>query len=71
MKTIYYITFLLLLFKCTSCDVINPTEDIPAYIYIADFQLNTNPNQGTSSDKITDVWVSLNNDFLGVYPLPA
>lgn len=71
MRTIYNITFLLILLKCTSCDIINPAEEIPAYIYIADFQLSTNANQGTNSNKITDVWVSVGNDFLGVYPLPA
>lgn len=71
MRTIYNITFLLILFKFTSCDVINPSEEIPSYIYVSAFQLNANANQGTNSNKITDVWVTVGNDFLGVYPLPA
>lgn len=71
MRTIYHITLLLILFNNTSCDVINPAEDIPSYIYVSDFQLTTNNNQGTNSNKITDIWVTVGNDFQGVYSLPA
>ncbi|MCB0561074.1 MAG: hypothetical protein H6573_21435 [Lewinellaceae bacterium] len=55
-----------------SCDVINPEEDIPAYIYVPDIELQTNNiSEGTNSEKITDVWLSLDGGFLGAYPLPA
>lgn len=71
MKTIYNITFFLVLFTFTACDIINPAEDTPSYIYIPEFQLNTNSSQGTNAHKITDVWVTVGTEFLGVYPLPA
>lgn len=54
------------------CDIINPPEDIPAFLYIEPFQLQTNPStEGSPSHKITDVWVFVNNKFLGAYTLPA
>ncbi|MBK7869406.1 MAG: hypothetical protein IPJ74_01375 [Saprospiraceae bacterium] len=70
MKTIYRIYLLPLLFL-NACDLINPSEEIPAYIYITSFQLNTANNQGTNSNKITDVWLTVNGNFLGAYTLPA
>lgn len=62
----------LLLFMLASCDVINPEEGIPAYIYVPDIELQTNNiTEGTSSEKITDVWLNLDGGFLGAYTLPA
>ncbi len=55
----------------STCDLVNPEESIPAYIYVPDFQLTTTAGQGTNSNKITDVWLSVNGNFLGVYTLPA
>lgn len=56
----------------TSCDIINPEEGIPAYIYVPDIELQTNSTlEGTGSEKITDLWLSLDNGFLGAYTLPA
>lgn len=71
MKTIYNILLICGLSILAACDLINPSEDIPAYIYVAPFELNTDPNEGTDSERITDVWLSVNGDFLGAYPLPA
>jgi len=71
MKTIYYIIFITILLQIASCDVINPDESIPAYIYVPAFQLNTTANQGSNSNKITDVWVTVGEELLGVFPLPA
>ncbi len=56
----------------TACDIINPEEDIPAYLYVPDFTLTTNAiTEGSASEKITDVWLSIDGDFLGAYTLPA
>lgn len=55
-----------------ACDVVNPEEGIPAYIYVPDFELQTNSTaEGSSSEKITDVWLNLDGGFLGAYTLPA
>ncbi|MDX1939347.1 MAG: hypothetical protein SFU99_02280 [Saprospiraceae bacterium] len=70
MKTIYKIYLLPLLFL-GACDLINPSEEIPAYIYVTTFQLNTSPNQGSNSNKITEAWLTVNGNFLGAYTLPT
>lgn len=56
----------------SGCDVINPEEPIPAFLYIKPFILTTDAEtQGTDDSKITEGWVFVNGDFLGVYDLPA
>ena len=56
----------------SGCDVINPEEPIPGFLYIEPFTLTTDPEtEGTNSSKITEGWVFVNGDFLGVYSLPA
>lgn len=63
---------LLALAGATSCDIINPEEDIPAYIYVPDIELQTNSvAEGTASERITDVWLNVDGGFLGAYSLPA
>jgi hypothetical protein len=55
-----------------SCDVINPAEDIPGYIYVPEFRLTVSPGlHGSASERITDVWLNVDGDFLGAYTLPA
>ena len=53
------------------CDIINPKEKEPAYLYIPSFTFQANLNQGTSSEAITEVWVYVDDQNLGVYDLPA
>jgi len=65
-------TCVALLFTVTSCEIINPEEDIPAYIQIDTVVLNSVENEtGTPAHRITDVWVSVGETFLGAFPLPA
>lgn len=52
----------------TSCEVINPEEQIPSYIQIDSIQLN---NGDLPPHNIVDAWVYLNDDIVGVYELPA
>lgn len=47
------------------------TEDVPAYVEIPAYTMATAPGQGAPSTKITDVWVTVNGDFTGVWELPA
>jgi hypothetical protein len=54
-----------------SCNVINPDEQLPAYLEMDDFTLSTTVGQGTNSHKITDLWSFDNTNSLGVYDLPA
>lgn len=55
----------------SACELINPAEEIPAFLYIPAFQVETDRTQGSASAKITDVWVTVDDQFLGAYPLPA
>ena len=54
-----------------SCEIINPDEEIPAYIHIPAYTLTTSFDQGSASHNITDAWVYLNDDIQGVYELPV
>lgn len=71
-KTLFYTLFgALFLGSFGSCDIVNPAEDIPAYVYIDTFRLETTVIQGSDSELITDGWFSAGQDFLGAYDLPA
>jgi hypothetical protein len=56
------------LFNVVSCV---PENTVPAYIHIPAFNTEANVGQGTSAQKITDVWVYVNGQINGVFPLPA
>lgn len=54
-----------------SCEVINPSEKIPAYITVDSISVNiTSPYQGSSSHKISDCWLYVNNKLVGVFEVP-
>ena len=56
----------------TSCQIIDQPEIAPSFIKIEKIEFNTvNPNQGTSSEKISDAWIYINGNLEGVYELPA
>ncbi len=71
MRKIAFITIFGLVGLLVSCDVVNPEEEIPAYLYIKPFNLSTSSGQGTDSEKILYAWLFINNEFNGVYTLPA
>jgi hypothetical protein len=56
-------------FSCSKKDF---EADIPAYISIDKFILTTDYiTQGSASENITDAWVFVNDDLVGVFELPA
>ena len=65
MQMRFSLFFIILLFLF-SCEVINNEEDIPSIITIESIELD-----GNHSSKITDAWVYIDNEFKGVFPLPA
>lgn len=67
----YYLLVLFSVLLFTTCDIINPDEDIPAYIYIDQFELTTSISEGSNSHKITDAWIFVGSEFVGVFELPA
>jgi hypothetical protein len=62
---------ILLLTWLNSCSIINPEEEIPSYIRVDSISFSTQAGQGTASEKITDVWVYIDDNFQGAYELPA
>jgi len=56
-----------------SCEIINPEEQIPAYIHIDSIGLNNqnNPEYGSDSHKITDAWIYIDDQVVGAFELPA
>lgn len=59
----------------SSCNLINPDEEPPAYIEVNSFSFDPNPTLAemgpSTSTKIKDVWVYVDNDFIGTFELPA
>lgn len=54
-----------------SCDLINPEEQIPAFIRVDSFDITPAIGQGTDVHDIVDAWVFDNEQLVGVYELPA
>ncbi len=69
-KNLFFIVFLCSLML--QCKIIDPPEKVPTFIYIDDIVVNANTStQGTSSDNITDAWIYVNDNLIGVYEIPA
>lgn len=71
LKSSLYLSAFILLLSVASCNIINPDEPIPAYIQIDAISLQTNETQGTSSSKIVDAWVYIDEKTIGAFELPA
>jgi len=65
--------FLLSLFGLSSCSLFDKTEPTPAWIRIEKIELIDNPNvsEGSLSSDITDAWVYIDDNIIGVFELPA
>ncbi|MCB9360969.1 MAG: hypothetical protein H6587_06135 [Flavobacteriales bacterium] len=66
-----YILLLLIGWTLGACNKQDLEAEIPAYISISNFSFSTTANQGTASHKITDAWVYLDQELLGVFELPV
>lgn len=53
------------------CDIINPPETLPTRIELQPFDFQVEPGQGSALNKITEVWVYANSDFLGAFNPPV
>ncbi|MEM1325127.1 MAG: hypothetical protein AAGI23_04185 [Bacteroidota bacterium] len=79
LSEIYYMRLFLsgfialcLTLQLASCELVNPEEAIPAYIQIDTIQfVNNSAARGTAQQKIVEAWVTVDDDFLGTYDLPA
>lgn len=60
------------LLALTSCNLINPEEEIPSFIQIDSFSFKTEyATQGFPSYDIPDAHVYVDNKLIGIYELPA
>ena len=66
--------FLILFFLIVvaSCEIINPAEPVPSYLHFNSIALQTDTaTQGSSSNRITDVWLYVDDQPLGAYEMPV
>lgn len=62
-----YASFILILF--TQCNKSNLQAPAPFYLNIQSVSVQTVTGQGTTSHKISDLWIYENGQFKGVYPI--
>jgi len=54
----------------SSCNIINPAEDIPAYIEVDSIGVYTDlQTQGSATSNIVDAWITVDGEFLNGYQL--
>jgi hypothetical protein len=65
--------FLISFIGLSSCSLFDKTEPTPAWIRIEKIDLvdNPNTNEGSLSHDITDAWVYIDDNIVGVFELPA
>lgn len=65
--------FVIIALSLSSCELINPEEEIPSYIYIEkiDLSITDSTLQGSGSHKISDAWVYIDDQLIGAFELPA
>ena len=69
--SLFVLSFLLV--TVSSCEKFSGDQTIPAYLSIDSVYLNITDHdkQGAATQHITDVWVTIDNDFMGAFELPA
>jgi hypothetical protein len=55
-----------------SCNIIDPAEPEAGFIRLDSATLAADyPTEGSSNSKITDAWVSVDDEYLGTFPVPG
>ncbi len=68
MKLLLFSVALLIL---TGCNILNPKEQDPSFVFIDSYSFQPLSNQGSSSTAITELWNYANDDIQGVFDLPS
>ena len=55
----------------SSCNLINPQEQMPSYIQVDSVSVSAGISEGSSSSKITDLWLYSEIQVLGVFAVPS
>jgi len=60
-----------LLVLVVGCNELNPKADIPSYVHVERVSVaTTNSSEGSSSANITEIWLFVDDQFLGAYDIP-
>ncbi|HOY90996.1 MAG TPA: hypothetical protein PK891_04715, partial [Bacteroidales bacterium] len=70
-KYLFLIFVIFIIFNITSCEWLDPAEQVPSYLQIDEVDLNVRPGEGSASHAINTVWVYVDGTANGVYELPA
>lgn len=62
---------LVCLFAFSSCETGDLEAEAPSYLAIDEVTVAEDASKGSNSQNITDVWVTMDNQFLGTYELPC
>ncbi|MFW6019331.1 MAG: hypothetical protein ACOCPM_02020 [Bacteroidales bacterium] len=54
-----------------SCEIIDPEDPVPGYIYIEAIDTETYAGEGTDRQDFSEAWVYLDDDLIGAFELPA
>lgn len=71
MKKIFYVTFIIISFFISSCEIINPEEEIPSFVKIDSIAFSTTPEQGTNRQQLLDAWVFIDGEKIGTFEMPC
>jgi len=73
MKSLSFSNILILcgLLFIGGCEIINPEEPIPAFLHIKPFELNLEPNQGSTSNRLLFAEVLAGQNNFGIHTVPA
>lgn len=72
MRQLLPVTAVFLSLLLSGCSIFDKDNEQASYISVNEFTVNTDPvTQGTSSAKITDAWIYVNNNLLGAFSLPC
>jgi len=64
-------TLILILISVISCSKEQFKAETPSYLHIESIDLEPETFEGSSSQKITDAWVTMDGNFLGAFELPC
>lgn len=71
LKKLAVFSLLIFITGLWGCEIINPEEPVPGYIYINNITTDTDPGEGTDKQQFTDAWVYMDQDLVGAFELPA
>ena len=72
--TLFFALVLLLSLTVTSCRKFQGSQKVPSYIHIESIELDSLTDYyvyGANTQKITDAWVYVDDNLIGVYELPS